>query len=175
MKRGTKLIALTLVLMAAGYGTTARADVTANKQLVRDFTEATNNADWDALKGLVAENFVRHSAATPGPPVKSREEFIQLQKGFLKSFPDQHVTLDQVIAEGNYVAIRATYSGTLQGPLGGMPATGKSARSPFLAMIRIESGQIAELWVEWDNMAMLGQLGLFPPVGAGGAEGASSN
>ena len=32
-----------------------------------------------------------------------------------------------------------------------------------VAMFRIDSGRIAELWVEWDNVAMLSQLGLFPP------------
>jgi predicted ester cyclase len=47
--------------------------------------------------------------------------------------------------------------------MGAFPATGKRVQAPFLAMFRMESGQIAELWVEWDNVAMLTQLGLFPP------------
>ena len=47
--------------------------------------------------------------------------------------------------------------------MGDFPATGNAVQAPFLAMFRIESGRIAELWVEWDNVAMLSQLGLFPP------------
>jgi len=155
--------AIALIVMVAALGTTAAADEAASKQLVRDFAAVTNAADWDALGALVTEDFVRHSAATQGPPVTSREQFVELQRGFLKSFPDQRVTLDRVIAEGDYVAVLATYFGTQTGPMGDMPATGKSVSSPFLAMFRIESGRIAEMWVEWDNLAMLGQLGLFPP------------
>ncbi len=73
------------------------------------------------------------------------------------------MALDQLVAEGDLVAVRATYSGTQEGPLGELPATGRTVRAPFLGLFRIESGRIAELWVEWDNLAMLTQLGLFPP------------
>jgi predicted ester cyclase len=46
--------------------------------------------------------------------------------------------------------------------MGDFPATGNRVESKFLAIFRIEEGKIAELWVEWDNVAMLTQLGLFP-------------
>jgi predicted ester cyclase len=47
--------------------------------------------------------------------------------------------------------------------MGEIPATGRSVASTFLSFFRIESGRIAELWVEWDNVVMLAQLGLYPP------------
>jgi len=161
-----RLLTAALVVATVACVTTARADEAANKKLVQTFNDATNGADWDALAEVVADDFARHSAATQGPPVKSRDEFVALQQEFLKSFPDQRVTIEHIIAEGDYVAIRAVYTGTQKGPMGDMPATGKSVEAPFLAMFRIESGKIAELWVEWDNLNMLGQLGLFPPPGA---------
>jgi predicted ester cyclase len=65
------------------------------------------------------------------------------------------------------VAILGTYSGTNTGPMGDIPATGKSIESPFLGIFRIESGKVAELWVEWDNLAFLAQLGLYPPPPSG--------
>lgn len=171
MRTARDLAIVTLMLLAAGSRSAAAAGEAANKELVRSFTTATNAADWDALAEIVAEDFVRHSAATQGPAVNSRQAFIELQRGFLKSFPDQHVTLHRVIAEGDYVAVLATYSGTQLGPLGDMPATGRFLESPFLAMFRIDAGRIAELWVEWDNLAMLGQLGLLPtPPGASPSE-----
>lgn len=135
----------------------------ANKDLIHRFTEVTNSADWEGLAELVAENFQRHSAATQGPAVSSRDEFIQLQQSFLASFPDQKVTIEQLVAEGDHVAVRAIYSGTQSGPLGSFPATGRRVEAPFLGVFRIEGGLITELWVEWDNLAMLNQLGLFPP------------
>lgn len=138
----------------------------ANKDLVHRFTEVTNSADWGGLAELVAEDFQRHSEATQGPKVSSRNEFIKLQQSFLASFPDQTVTIVQLVAEGDYVAMRAIYGGTQSGPLGSFPATGRRVEAPFLGVFRIEGGLIAELWVEWDNLAMLNQLGLFPSSSA---------
>jgi len=163
MRTGAIVPVLTVFVMAVGCATSPSGDLNSNKELVRAFTEAANAADWDALTEVVAEDFTRHSAATAGPPVTSRNEFIELQSVFLSSFPDQHVKLEQLVAEGDLVAALATYSGTQTGPMGDFPATGKAVQVPFLAMFRIDSGRIAELWVEWDNVAMLSQLGLFPP------------
>jgi steroid delta-isomerase-like uncharacterized protein len=155
-------LAVTLIVMAVGCAVSPNGMLEANKELVREFTEATNAADWDRLAELVAEDFTRHSAATAGPPVTSRDQFIQLQEDFLRTFHDQRVSAEKLIAEGDLVAGLATYSGTQMGPMGDFPATGKSVHAPFLAIFRIESGRIAELWVEWDNLAMLTQLGLYP-------------
>lgn len=162
--RARVLIATTgLLVLAVGCTPVPTAHLEANKDLVRRFAEATNAADWESLAGLVAEDFERHSAATAGPPVTSRDAFVQLQESFLVSFPDQQVEIRQIVAEGDRVAILATYSGTHTGPMGDIPPTGKSVEAPFLAIFRIEAGRIAELWVEWDNLLMLNQLGLFPP------------
>ncbi len=163
MRSSTPVLAPILLLIAVGCAPSPAAQLDANKNLVRQFTEAVNAADWEGLADIVAEDFSRHSAATAGPPVTSRDEFIQLQESFLVSFPDQRVTVQQLIAEGDQVAALATYSATHTGPMGDFPATGKAVESPFLAIFRIEAGRIAELWVEWDNVAMLTQLGLFPP------------
>jgi len=134
----------------------------ANKALVHRFTAETNAANWDAFDALLTEDFSRHSQATAGAQVNSREEFKKLQESFLVSMPDQHITVEMLVAEGDKVAIYATYSGTHTGPMGEIPATGKAVDSKFLAFFRIEERRIAELWVEWDNVAMLSQLGLFP-------------
>jgi len=155
--------ALAALLVAVACAPSPSAQLEANKAVVRRFTDAVNAAEWDALTPIVATDFSRHSTATPGPPVTSREGFIELQKSFLATFPDQRVAIQQLIAEGAYVAARATYTGTQEGPMGEFPATGKRVETPFLAVFRIDAGRIVEVWVEWDNIAMLTQLGLFPP------------
>jgi steroid delta-isomerase-like uncharacterized protein len=117
----------------------------------------------------VAEDLRRHSQATAGPPVTSLEEFKQLQQSFFTSMPDQRIDIHTLVAEGDMVAAYATYSGTQTGPMGDFPVTGERAEVEFLALFRLEDGKIAEMWAEWDNVAMLTQLGLFPPaVPAGG-------
>jgi steroid delta-isomerase-like uncharacterized protein len=163
MRRTTLVLSTLLAATAIGCTPSPTAQLEANKDLVRRFTEALNAADWDALDALLTEDFIRYSQATAGPQVNSREEFIQLQESFLVSFPDQRVTIRKLVAEGDEVAGLATYTGTHTGPMGEYPATGRPVESTFLALFRIDAGRIAELWVEWDNVAMLTQLGLFPP------------
>lgn len=163
MRNNALIGILAFAVLCAGCEPRRKATLEANKDLVRQFTEISNAAEWDRLGEIVAPDLRRHSAATAGPPVRSLEEFIALQKSFLMTFPDQRVRLDAVIAEGDFVAVRATYTGTQTGPMGELPATGKPVDGPFIAFFRIESGKIAELWVEWDNVAMLSQLGMFPP------------
>jgi len=156
----------TIVLLAS-CTPSPDAELAQNKEVVKRFIEISNDANWDRLADVVADDFRRHSAATAGEPVRSLEEFIALQQGFMATFPDQHVRLDHMIAEGDHVAIRATYTGTQSGPMGDFPASGNKVDGPFIAFFRIESGKIAELWVEWDNIDMLTQLGIFPPPATG--------
>lgn len=166
MRPSTLFASVSLLVMAFGCTPAPTAQLEANKDLVRQFADATNEADWELLAEIVAEDLQRHSAATAGPPVTSRDEFVQLQESFLIGFPDQRVTVQRMVAEGDLVAALATYSGTHTGPMGDVPPTGLTVEVPFLSIFRIEEGQIAELWVEWDNLFMLNQLGLFPPQSA---------
>jgi steroid delta-isomerase-like uncharacterized protein len=163
MRYSMRVLMAALVMLAAGCEPALDARLEANKDLVRRFTEVLNAAEWDALNELVTDDFTRHSQATAGPPVRSREQMVQLQESFLATAPDQRVTIQMLVAEDDKVAALATYTGTQTGPLGDLPATGKPMESQFLSIFRIENGKIAELWVEWDNLAMLTQLGLFPP------------
>ena len=155
---------LMTTLLFAGCMPNPEDGLARNKELVKRFVEISNDANWDQLADVMTADFRRHSAATAGEPVRSLEEFIALQQGFLTTFPDQHVRLDHMIAEGDHVAVRATYIGTQSGPMGEFPASGNKVNGPFIAFFRIESGKIAELWVEWDNVNMLTQLGMFPPA-----------
>lgn len=139
-------------------------ELEANKELVMRFGEVVNTADWDALDDILTEDFRRHSQATPGVEVTSLEEFKALQRSFLVGFPDQQVTIEKMVAEGDHVAVFGMYKATHTGPMGETPATGKAVDVAMMTIFRIEDGKIAEIWVEWDNMAMLTQLGLFPPA-----------
>ena len=77
-------------------------------------------------------------------------------------FPDSVQTITHLVAEGNFVAVWATYEGTQQGPLGPFPPSGRRARFDFGAICRVERAKIAEWWVTWDNMAILRALGHLP-------------
>jgi steroid delta-isomerase-like uncharacterized protein len=163
MRPSALVLPAALLAVATGCAPPTDARLDANKELVRRFAAVSNAADWSGLEQLLTPDFTRHSQATPGAEVTSPAQFIELQKGFLATAPDQHVTLDLLVAEGDHVAALATYAGTQTGPLDGFPITGRPFELHFLSIFRIQDGRIAELWVEWDNVALLTQLGLFPP------------
>lgn len=137
-----------------------------NKALVREFVDIGNARQFDRLAEVVADDFVRHSQATPGLVITNRDAFRAFMEQDILTFPDSQVSVQQSVAEGDRVAVWATYSGTQLGPMGGFPATGKRMAIEFGAVFRIEHGRIAELWVTWDNLAALAQLGLLPEPSA---------
>jgi predicted ester cyclase len=157
------LLYITTIVALAGCNAGPDPQLEANKALVTRFTEAQNNWDYAALEELVAPNLRRHCQATPDVDIRSRDEFIELLKSWQNTMPDAHVALNQLVAEGDRVAVHALFTGTQTGPMGEIPPTGLAMESVFVGILRIENGQIAEIWVEWDNLAMLTQLGLFPP------------
>jgi steroid delta-isomerase-like uncharacterized protein len=130
-----------------------------NKLLVQRFGEAMNNRQFDLLDEIVAPDFVRHCQATPDVDVRSLEAF----KGYLRQdatvFPDSVQTLRHQVAEGDFVAVWVTYEGTQKGPMGPFPPSGKKMHLEFGAFLRLRNGKISEMWVTWDNMAALAQLG----------------
>lgn len=138
----------------------------ANKEIVRSFADAGNRGDLDAFDDLLAPDFVRHCEATPEVNVTSCEDFKQFYRDTAQTFPDQRMTLDALVAEGDRVAFWGTFTGTQEGPMGPFPPTGRRLESQAAGMFRIERGRIAELWVTWDNVSGLVQLGLFPPPGS---------
>jgi steroid delta-isomerase-like uncharacterized protein len=137
-----------------------------NKILVRRFEEAMNTRQLDALDEVVAPNFVRHCQATPNLDVRSLEQFKDFLRQDAAVFPDNTQTFTHVIAEGDTVAVWATYKGTQRGKMGPFPPSGRKVRFDFAAILRVENGKLAELWMTWDNMTILAQLGYLPAAPA---------
>ncbi len=141
------------------------ADEAANADVVRRMIDAVNRRDLDALDAVVAPDVVRRSAATAGVTVRSLDDFKAFLESDFATVPDSVIDVRHLIAQDDLVAVHAIYSGTQQGPMGPFPPTGKRVEGPFLSFLRIADGKIAEMWVEWDNLSMLTQLGHLPPPG----------
>ncbi len=60
---------------------------------------------------------------------------------------------------------RGSWTGTQTGPFGGLPPTGKKVKVSGIDIIRIENGKIVEHWEATDNLGLLEQLGVIPPMG----------
>jgi predicted ester cyclase len=135
-----------------------------SRTLVQRFGEAMNARRLDLLDDIVAPDFVRHCQATPQVDVKNLASFKEYLRQDDGVFPDSVQTLSHVVVEGDLAAIWATYEGTQKGPMGPFPASGKRMKLEFAAVLRVRGDKIAEMWVTWDNMAALAQLGHLPPT-----------
>jgi steroid delta-isomerase-like uncharacterized protein len=129
-----------------------------NKLVARRFLAAFAAGDTATLTQIVADNMVDHSAQPGTRP--GRQGLFDAVTMFRGGFPDIEISADHVIAEGEYVAVRGTISGTNTGALMGGPATGKRAAFGYMDMYRIANGQVTEVWHVEDIAGMLGQLGL---------------
>ncbi len=145
-----------------------------NKSLIRAFVEAINAQDWERVLGLLATDFKRHSTAAGEPAVNSAEGLVGFLQTEFVTFPDASESLLDLIAEGDKVAARHRFRGTQLGPIAGFPPSGKTLEATYLAIYRVEDQRIAEAWAEWDNLAVLRQLGHANCVLTTGSSGRSA-
>jgi predicted ester cyclase len=80
------------------------------------------------------------------------------------TFPDWTEQVEALVAEGDYVCWRSRGRGTMRGPMGPFPPTGRTMDLVIMGMHRFEGDLVAETWTSWDNVAALTQLGLLPAV-----------
>jgi predicted ester cyclase len=132
------------------------------RNLFRRLAEAMNSRELEQLDDILTDDFTRHCEATPDVIVNSREDFKEFLRANTLSFPDNVQTFEQVITEGDMAGFWATYEGTQNGDLGPFSASGKKTNFSFAGVARTREGRLAELWVTWDNMTILAQLGHLP-------------
>jgi steroid delta-isomerase-like uncharacterized protein len=122
--------------------------------------EVLNQQKLDVVDEILAEDFVNH-LTMPGIP-NDREGAKMLFGALFRAFPDLHVTVEQEIAEGDTVVTYNTSSGTQEGEMFGMPATGKRATWNEIHIGRLKDGKVAEHWGLIDLASIMVQLGHAP-------------
>jgi steroid delta-isomerase-like uncharacterized protein len=126
--------------------------------------EVWNEGNLDLIDELVAEDHVDHDPArtgTPGGPAGMRA-FVETYR---TAWPNLCFVIEDVIAEGDLVALRWRASGRHQGALMGIPPSEESVTISGITIDRIAGGKIAETWANWDALEMLAQLGVPAPSG----------
>ncbi len=119
-----------------------------NKTLFKRFVdEVFNKRNVAVIDEFLDPNLVEH-----------KEEII----AFLGAFPDLQVTVEYLISEGDQIEGRVTTTGTHQGELMGIPATGKKVSFSEILIGRISNGKVVELSEVADTMTMMQQLGVIP-------------
>ena len=165
------LIAGIVILISCSKDNTIAQMEEQNKALIQRIHTEVSKGNIEIFDEVLSPDYVRHCQAMPPEfqELRGTEEFKAFVADFLQAVPDCNDSVLFIIAEGDKVAYVTTTTGTQTGPMGDLPAGGKGFTLTNIVIHRFEDGKIAETWVSWDNVAMLTQLGFFPPpVGSAG-------
>ena len=138
-----------------------------NRRIVEQFKEAFSRGDLDAAASCFAEDCQNHGRKVERAGVRTALGEIKI------NFPDARLTTLNSVAEGGWVVVRCTYSGTHKGTsnfpvdggmLVGVQPTGRTFEVQHMHMYRVLDGKIAEHFANRDDVGMMRQLGLLPPL-----------
>jgi predicted ester cyclase len=126
--------------------------------------------DWNkGSNKFFMENSVPDYAYYPAGISKpmSREEVDKNFPALVKGFPDMRFTIEELVAEGDKLATRFSYTGTHQGEYMGIPATGKKIEVSGIIISLIKNGKFVEDREQTDALGMMQQLGIeLKPIAA---------
>ena len=131
-------------------------------QFHRLTNEVWHQGNFDILDELITSDYVGHESSTLIQGQDGLRQFVSLYRS---AFPDVHFTIEDMIAEGDKLAVRWSVTGTHQGNLQGIPPTGKHTTGTGMTIVRFVDGKDAEDWVNWDTLGLLQQLGVVPKMG----------
>ena len=93
--------------------------------------------------------------------VSGRANVAGLFAGVVAAFPDAHVTIDDIFGQGNQVVVRVVVSGTQEGLILGIPASGRHVQWDGVDVYRLSDGKISNIWAGDDWTAILNDTGTF--------------
>jgi steroid delta-isomerase-like uncharacterized protein len=131
-----------------------------NREIIRRyFTDVVNAGRLEIVDELFSEDVV---FATPIGRFEGRDGIRTLVRGFRGGFSDLRVEVEEIVGEGDRLAVRVTTTGTNDGEMLGNPPTGNQVRLPFVHFIGLRDGRYHSDQVVYDRMALMEQLGLAP-------------
>jgi len=129
-----------------------------NKAVARRWNdEIWNKGNLAAIDELMASNFVWRNAP---PGMASDLEGFKQYVASLSSFSEVKCVTEDMVAEGEKVAVRWTWSGKHTGEYMGIAPTAKQTTMTGISIIHIVGGKITEEWDEQDNLGFMAQLGV---------------
>jgi len=138
------------------------SEVAANKALFKRFHDAANTGDIEVLAKTIDELVAPDAVIrTPLPIDAAGAELLkQVWAMLLRVYPDIHLTVEDLIAEGDKVVARNTVTGTHQGEFMGVAPTGNSVTYNEMFIFRFADGRVVETWGVVDVYAQMKQIGV---------------
>jgi steroid delta-isomerase-like uncharacterized protein len=152
----------------AAAATAGRVDpVDGSRRLLE---ETFNDGNLTLVDQLVAPDAVNHDPAEPAHirALRGPEVFKRTVQMYRAAFPDVRLTVDDVIATDDKVALRWHSEGTHRGDLEGLAPTGAHGSVTGISIDHWKDGKVVESWNEWDNLGLARQLGAAPTEGSVG-------
>ena len=133
---------------------TSTAVTQENKALVRRYLEEIiNRGEMSVADQIFAPDYVNHSAG--GGIGVSLGDFIKSLINMRTAFPDWHVTIEDMVTEGDIVVDRVRISATHTGSVNGVPASGRRIATLAIHMWRVADGRLAEGWYATDALPIV--------------------
>jgi predicted ester cyclase len=132
--------------------------------VVRMVEEAWNGHVPEALGEFMSPDYFNHMAVSGHQ--RCVEGAKHVQRWLDATFSEPRFDIEDIIADGDMVAIRGTANGTHAGEFFGNPPTGKSFSAEQVHWFRLSGGKVVEHWAVRDDLGQLQQLGLLPEPGA---------
>ena len=138
-----------------------------NKATIRRFIEeGWNQGNVAVFDELSVPNWILHDPNLP--QVRTLEDYKGWASKTRKAFPDLHLTIEDIITEGDQVVVRYTVRGTNTGDIVTpmpLPATGKQVAVSGIAIFLFMGGKGVEVWQNGDWLGFIQQLGVIPSMG----------
>jgi steroid delta-isomerase-like uncharacterized protein len=135
-----------------------------HKAIVQRWVEGGwNQGNLGLVDELYTTDYMLHDPQSPDFP-GGQAAFKQFVTNLRTGFPDIHVMIEDMLAEGDKVVWRWTITGTHTGDLMGIPATGRPVSITGIVLSRFAQSKWAEDYVNWDTLGMLQQLGVVPAM-----------
>jgi steroid delta-isomerase-like uncharacterized protein len=137
------------------------AHARSNKATVIRLIDAMNSGDAELMSQTIDEVFEPDvKQHTPFEATGTQALRAMVFERLYRAFPDIHITLEDLIEEGDKVVEKDLVTGTHQGEFNGLPPTGRSVSYSEIFIMRFTNGRIAEIWGVVDIFSQMKQLGL---------------
>ncbi|HEX3936818.1 MAG TPA: ester cyclase [Xanthobacteraceae bacterium] len=155
-------LVLNMIGAGAVAGVTGVAAAASPRDLAGQFAATLSAHDIDGFAALFADDYVNHQKSAAAPPpsagVTPKQASVAFFAARLKGIPDLKVGIEVQVVTETHVAASFVYSGTQQGPLFGVPPTGRSLRFTSCDIFRVAGGKLVEHWGMGDIAGVLAQI-----------------
>jgi len=150
-----KTIAVLATLLLSGGNIMAQDD-NPNLILMSEFAQQIFvNKDFTNLNQYMHEDYIQHNAFVE----QGSDGFKAFFTNWFSAIPDFHYTLNNIVADDQFIWVYGTYSGTHSNEWLGIPATDAAYQFDAVDIFRVEAGKLAEHWDVMDLLSLFKQLG----------------